>query len=118
MSGKKNIKIKRALQALTYGDPSLGLSGNNPLLLEFNTLREGIQQSRDKIQSQNLFFESLIQHLDSIVLVVDDNYKISHKNKDFDQFIGIQADFVNDSEWGRLGSFIMSAHLPSKAVIL
>lgn len=114
---RQRKQIKKVLLALINEDPTLGLPPDNPLLLEFNSLKERIETSLSQLHVHNHFFESLIQNIDSAVLVVDENNTIIHKNSAFESLTtGANTEFI-DSSWGELGTFILNAKATAQRTI-
>ncbi|GAB2935486.1 sensor histidine kinase [Rheinheimera gaetbuli] len=114
---RQSYQIKKVLLALTNEDPTLGLPLDSPLLLEFNKLKNRIEKSRNELHIQNHFFESLIQHLDAIVLVIDENNTIIHKNSASEVLTRDVNSEIIDGNWGELGEFIIHAGKSAQRII-
>ncbi|TQV89650.1 sensor histidine kinase [Aliikangiella coralliicola] len=112
-----NKRLKRLLKALANDDPTLGFSKDDPLVKEFNLVRHRIHQSRTELEVQHQFLEMLLIHLDSGVLVLDENNHLLHKNPALDRLLGILPQDIKDVAWGQLGLFIQDSTQSSRNVL-
>jgi len=110
-------RIKKVLRSLANNDPTLGLPSDDPLVKEYNQVRQRIHLSRNEIELQHQFMQTLLVQLDSGVLVLDENNQTLHKNPALIRLLGQLPDDVNQNSWGVLGQFIRETNSNRRSVI-
>ncbi len=115
MSSKQ--RLKTVLKALANDDPTLGLSSQDPLIDEFNRVRKQLHRSRQEIQAQHQFLQTLLVQMDSGILVLDQSNHLLHKNPALERLLGILPGQIEHPDWGQLGEFILSSEDSSRCVL-
>lgn len=110
-------RLTTVLRALANLDLSSGLSKGELLQPEFERVRERILRSQAQLQAQMRFLRTMLTHLDTSILVVNDQGRIVHKNPAVDRLLGPLSANVGDPAWGALGEFLRAAEGPCRSVV-
>jgi two-component system nitrogen regulation sensor histidine kinase NtrY len=110
-----NKQIEQLLKALANNDPTLGLPQQSALNLQFEQVREKIQQNRIEHQAQSQYLETLMIHLDVSILVIDENSQVIQHNPASERLLGnIKTDL---NGLGALGMFIQTSTESCRATL-
>jgi nitrogen fixation/metabolism regulation signal transduction histidine kinase len=110
-------RLRTVLKSLGNGDPTLGLSKNDPLITEYNRIQDQIQDARMKIEAQHEFLQTMLIHIDTGILVVNQSNQVIHSNPALERLLGLVPKTVEKETLFQLGEFIQTSNQTSRCVI-
>lgn len=115
---REKQRLQPVLRALINDDCTLGLANDEPLLDEFNRVREQINHSRRELKAQHQFLQSMLVHLDVGVLVLTAENQVLQKNPALERLLGSLPNNLTNELWGDLGLFISNAQGNATKIVL